>query len=182
MKVSAVLIKYQRPKELKKIIKHLKGYDFIDEILIHDNTKTNIMCYGRYITANKARNETIYVQDDDCIIDVQKLYDKYNKTKLVNGMKKEAAFIYSGVDSLVGWGTFFEKSWIKVLDKYINRFGEDHILIRESDRIFTGLLERETIVIDVEDFPSASAKYAMYKQPLHYDYKLKALERLREIL
>ena len=182
MKVTAVLVKYKRPDEIKIICDHLEKYDFIDEILIHDNTKENIMCYGRYVTAKKARNETIYVQDDDCIVDVQKLYDKYDKTKLVNGMKKEATVVYYGVDSMVGWGTFFEKSWIKVLDKYIKKFGVDNVLIREADRVFTGLLERETVIMDVKDFPSATADYAMYKQPEHHTYKALALNRLREIL
>ena len=182
MKVTAVLVKYQRPEELDTICDHLGTFDFIDEILIHDNTEENIMCYGRYKTALKAKNETIYVQDDDCIIDVQKLYDKYDRTKLINGMKKSHMLTYSGVDSMAGWGMFFEKSWIKILDKYINKFGEDDILIRESDRIFTGLLERETVVINVEDFPSATSKSALYRQPSHYEYKVKALERLRQIL
>jgi len=182
IKVTAVLVKYQRPDELDAICDHLGTFDFIDEILIRDNTKENLMGYGRYVTAKEAKNNTIYVQDDDCIIDVKKLYDKYEGTKLVNGMKPSGIKAYSGRDSMVGWGTFFEKSWIKVLDRYIDKYGKDDVLIREADRIFTYLLPRETIEMDVKDFPSATSKDALFRQPDHWDYKDKALERLRKIL
>lgn len=180
MKVTAVLLKYHRLKELKEIIKHLKGYDFIDEILIHDNTKENLMGYGRYVTAKKAKNDTIYVQDDDCIIEVEKLYKHYDGTKLINGMKAGHLGMYGGADSMVGWGTFFDKSWIKVLDKYISEYGVDDILIREADRIFTSLLPRYTVVMDVEDFPSANSEEALYRQPNHWIYKQIALKRVNE--
>jgi hypothetical protein len=178
MAVTAVLVKYKRLEELEKICEYLENYDFIDEILIHDNTKENIYCYGRYKTAVKARNDTIYVQDDDCIIDVQTLYDHYDGTKLVNGMKESHIKAYSGRDSMVGWGTFFDKSWIKVLDKYIEVYGEDDVLIRESDRIFTSLVPRETIIMDIKEFPSAYSDEALYRQPDHQNYKRKALERV----
>ena len=177
MKVSAVLLKYHRPKEIEKIIKHLKTYDFIDEILICDNSKKNLMGYGRYVTAKKAKNDTIYVQDDDCIIDVEKLYKHYDGTKLVNGMKPSHLGMYGGRDSMVGWGTFFDKSWIDVLDKYIDKYGKDDVLIREADRIFTSLIPRETIIMDVRDFPSATSKEALYKQSNHWDFKEKAINR-----
>jgi hypothetical protein len=181
MKVSAVLLRYKRPDELDAICDHLEKYDFIDEILIHDNTKENIMCYGRYVTALKARNDTIYVQDDDCIIDVEALYDRYDGTKLVNGMKPSHVKAYKGIDSLVGWGAFFDKSWIKVLDKYIDKYGKDDVLLRESDRIFTSLLPRETIAIDVKDFPSAQSEDALYKQEGHLDYRKEAIKRVIEL-
>ena len=182
MKVSAVLIKYQRLDELKKICDHLETFDFIDEILIHDNTEDNLKLYGRYVTALKARNDTIYVQDDDCIVDVEKLFSHYDGTRLVNGMKAESINYYRGRDSLVGWGAFFDKAWIKVLDKYIDEYGEDDIFIRECDRIFTSLLPRRTVAVDVKDFPSATSEDALYKQKKHKVYLEEALKRVREIL
>lgn len=178
MKVTAVLIKYNRPKELEKIIEHIEAYDFIDEILIHDNTKENLMCYGRYVTAKKAKNNTIYVQDDDCIIDIDKLYKVYDDTKLVNGMKPSHLSAYGGKDSMMGWGALFEKKWISVFDSYIDKYGVDDVLIRESDRIFTSLLPRHTVVMNVKDFPSATSDEALYKQPDHWIYKQIALERI----
>ena len=181
MAVTAVLLKYKRPDELVAICDHLEQYDFIDEILIRDNTEDNLMCYGRYLTAKEAKNDTIYVQDDDCIIDVETLYRRYDGTKLVNGMKDTHIRAYSGKDSIVGWGTFFDKSWIKVLDKYINKYGEDDVLVREADRIFTSLLPRETIVMEIKDFPSATSIDALYNNPEHYAYKSKALHRVREL-
>lgn len=182
MKVTAVLLKYRRPDELKEIVEQLEGYDFIDEILIRDNIKENLMGYGRYVTAKKAKNDTIYVQDDDCIIDVKKLYDLYDGTRLINGMKSSHMLFYRGKDSMVGWGAFFEKSWIEVFDKYIDKYGVDDILIRESDRIFTSLVPRKTIVMEVNDFPSATAHFSLYRQPKHEEYKDLARERINEII
>ena len=182
MKVSAVLIKYKRLDELKKICDHLETFDFIDEILIHDNTENNLKLYGRYLTALKARNDTIYVQDDDCIVDVEKLFRNYDGTRLVNGMKAESIKYYSGIHSLVGWGAFFDKAWIKVLDKYTDEYGKDDIFLRECDRIFTSLLTKKTVIIDIKDFPSANSDDALYKQANHKAYFKEALKRLRGLI
>lgn len=179
-KVTAVLLKYQRPKELEEICDHLEQYDFINEILIRDNTKQNLMGYGRYTTAIKARNDTIYVQDDDCIVDVAKLYKEYDGTKLVNGMKESHILAYQGVDSMVGWGALFEKKWIKVFDKYITKYGVDDLIIRESDRLFTAFVPRKTIMMEVDDFPSATADFALYRQGNHYAYRELARHRINE--
>ena len=182
MKVSAVLLKYHRPKELEEIEEHLETYDFINEILICDNSKeSNLMCYGRYLKAKEARNDTIYVQDDDCIVDVKKLYERYDGTKLVNGMKASHFDAYNSMGSMVGWGALFDKSWISVFDAYIKKYGEDKILIREADRIFTSLLPRETVVMDIKDFPSATSEEALYRQPYHLFYKVVALERVKNV-
>lgn len=183
--VSAILVGYQRPLELKAVVKDLNRYWFIDEILIHDNAAgPNIKCYGRYKSLPRAKNEAIYVQDDDCIIEnIAELYGVFDGTKLINGMKPERAGAYRGRDSMMGWGAFFMRDWAKCLDRYTEKYGEDEVLIRESDRIFTALCEvpRLTLPAIVRDFPSAMAPFALSLQPEHESMKRTALQRAYEL-
>lgn len=187
-KVSAVLITYKRPLEIEAIINHLKGFDFINEILVRDQANgKNLITYGRYITALKAKNEFIYVQDDDCIVhNIRQMYELFTSSRLINAMKKECMSRYSGRDSLVGWGAFLNKNWPKCLNRYIEQYGEDNILYREADRIFTSLLlnemPRHTVLADVTDFPSAMSRDSLSLYPLHEYYKKIALARIEEIL
>jgi hypothetical protein len=188
MKISAVLINYNRPRELEEIKKHLSGYSFIDEIIVRDNAADNLISYGRYVAMREARNPIIYFQDDDCIIgNLQKLYDEfcnYHGQVFVNGMKAERMQFYNGPDSMCGWGAFLYKDWVWVLDLYIQKYGIDYVLMREADRIFTMLMRvpRRTIVADVKDFPSAMSPDALSLQLNHEDYKRIAIERSRKVL
>lgn len=190
VKVSAILIKYQRIDELAKIIETLKQYPFIDEILIHDNTKQNIKMYGRYYAVRRARNQMIYVQDDDCIVgNLNQIYNYFVKgkcTELVNGMKPERAPFYAGLDTLVGWGAFFNKDWIGVLDWYLDKYGMDQIFLRETDRIFTSLCRavapRVTVPAVIMDFPSAMSPNALSLQREHEQSRAEAVSRCKEIL
>lgn len=183
-KVTAVLLRWKRHQELEKIEAHLQTFPFIDEIIIWDNTRgQNDINYGRYLGAMEAKNETIYTQDDDCIIEnVEELYNAYvaNEGKrLVNGMKKERMHFYRGRDSMMGWGGFFERSWIACLQVYVDKYGKDAVFYRETDRIFTSLLRvpRLTMIADVKDFPSAMAGYSLSLQRDHETMKAMALHR-----
>lgn len=183
-KVTACLLNYKRPDELREIEKHLRSFPFIDEVLIWDNSgKKNVINYGRYLAAKAARNEIIYTQDDDCIIEnVASLYSTFvalNGEKMVNGMKPERASAYRGKDSIVGWGAFFRREWASVLNKYIAKWGEDYIFHRETDRIFTVLCPVERLQVDavVKDFSSAMAPYALSLQREHEQVKAAALTR-----
>lgn len=187
-KVTAVLLRWKRHKELDKIMAHLEGFPFIDEIRVWDNTRgENVINYGRYLAAMDARNETIYTQDDDCIIEnVEELfsaYDAHGGKVLVNGMKRERMAFYRGQDSMMGWGGFFERSWIACLEHYVNKYGFDHVFYRETDRIFTSLVrvKRQTMVADVKDFPSAMAGHSLSLQSDHETMKALAIYRAKLI-
>lgn len=184
-KVSAVLTRYKRLQELEQIIENLKQYDFIDEILICNNTKDNLMSWARYEKMHLAKNDTIYLQDDDCIIEnLRELYDYYDGTKLINGFKKERMQLYPGKDTMLGWGAFLDRRWTYIpMSKYIGTYGKDRILFREADRIFTVLMEmpKLTIPVIVRDFPSAMASFALSLQPDHEITKAMALKRCEAI-
>lgn len=184
-KVSAVLLNYKRPDELQKVIEHLSTQPFIDEILVWDNSiAPNFMTYGRFMLAALARNQYVYTQDDDCIIEnIQEIFGQFDGTRLVNGMKQERMRFYEGDHTLVGWGTFFDKAWLRCFDQYTEKYGFDSLLYREADRIFTSLLDvpRLTVNADVKDFPSAIGELSMSAQPEHEDTKSKALHRCEGI-
>ncbi len=187
-KVSAVLVKWKRTNELEQIVDHLRGIGFIDEIIVWDNTAENRVCYSRYLAAiTKARNDTIYVQDDDCIVEnIPEIYSTFDGGHLSNGIKPERVIEYANQRgqepyiTLVGWGAFFKKDWVSCLDRYLEKYGEDDVLHREADRIFTYLLARHhnTIEARIRDLPSASGEMALY---LEHDHKKRINETKRRL-
>ena len=188
MNVTAVLLNYKRPRELREIEKNIRQYPFITDVIIWDNsTAHNFISFGRYLGAQRALNEHIYTQDDDCIIEnLPEIYAAYNGSKLVNGMKRERMAEYTGRDSLVGWGAFFKKEWVNILDRYVQVYGKDYIFMRECDRIFTTLLssfvDRHTVPAIVRDFPSAMSPDSLSLQPNHAAIKSIALKRAHDLL
>lgn len=191
-KVSAVLLSWKRPKELRQIKEYLSKIDFIDEIIVWKNTpQDNKMSYGSYLGAKRAKNDIIYIQDDDCIVlNIREIYATFDGKHLSNAIMAHRMRVYGSqknsepYSTMVGWGAFFKKEWIKVLDKYIERYGEDELLYREAGRIFTMLLARKhnTIMARVKEFPSARGPMALYLQPGHYDKRDLAIKRAKGLL
>lgn len=129
-KVTACLI--TKDKEYPKEI----DTSWFDEVLIKTESPS---VYERYLLAEKAKNDIIYVQDDDAIIDYKEIWKHYDG-RLTNGVTVGHQNSYRGtMVTLVGWGCFFPKSMLKNFDKYINKYGIDSHLLREADRIFTYL-------------------------------------------
>ena len=172
MKVSAILLKYKRINELNEIINSLKKQSaIIDEILIFDNRKINLCGYWRYFGALNAKNDIIYVQDDDVIVNnIPNLFKTYvnlknqNNEQIVNNITKTGAKRYNGYNqTLMGWGSLYPKHSIKILNKYIAQYGIDKLLLRDISRIYTGLINKWTNIIvtegkEIMSFPSSSNK------------------------
>lgn len=169
-------------------------FPFIDEILIRDNSKCeNIINYGRYVLAEKAKNAVIYTQDDDCIVkNLQAIYDKFCKdpNRLSTGGTQDYLNVvndnvYGSTQmAMMGWGAFFMKSWIPVLDKYIDKYGKDKCFYRETDRIFSMLMNRKHNVIDggIEHLKGKDNEHALCQQDDHIYYKELAIERCQNLL
>lgn len=186
-KATAVIVSWKRPEEVGKIVAELHQYDFIDEIIIAINKPNdNMMCYRRWLTALRAINDTIYTQDDDCIVqNLQELYNEYTGKEMVIGLKGDRLVESIGQkSSMVGWGTFLDKSWID-FDKYEAQHGVDELLIRESDRILTHKIGAERPhnyqVSDIKDFESANGGMALYRKAEHWDTKAEAIKRAKEL-
>lgn len=173
MKISAVLI--TRAKEYPKIIMDRLQLGFFDEVLIGTESPS---VYARYQLAEKARNEIIYVQDDDCLMNYQNLFTHYNNS-ITNAMPLPFKQQYDNMGcTLVGWGCYFPKNMISSFDKYIAKYGKDQHLLREADRIFTYLNKPfNTIIMPHEDLPRASSAEAMYADPNHFPSAHEALKK-----
>ncbi len=176
MKATAVLI--TKLKEYpQEVLDSLKKYNF-DEILIETECPS---IHRRYELALKAKNDLIYVQDDDCLVDVQKLYNLYNG-QITNYMKQAHYNSYRGTGvTLVGWGTFFPKKMID-FSPYLDKYPIDALFLSQTDRVFTYLNQpHHTMVTDVVDLPTATDPSRMSSLSDHWDNLSQIRQRLLSI-
>ncbi len=171
-KATAVLLNWQRPKNMPKIIESLQAQPFIDDIVVWDNSLSldvaylpvtpwegtivvssseNVCCYGRYAATMLAKHDWIVTQDDDYLVNnwpelwelAQEQPDVITANMHLN--EKDGGIIPygSGWDIMVGWGSVFRREHCRLLDAYRAMYGIDEILMREADRIFAVLFGRE---------------------------------------
>lgn len=208
-KATACLLSFKRPGNMQAIVDSLSRYDYIDEILVWNNNPNyrlslngakvrvihspeNVMCYGRFLCIKEARNQIIYVQDDDVLVkNVDVLYQEFLKdsTRIVHGLASKhyhQRHIYShfyGQSALIGWGAFFKKNWTEVLDNYLSENQEDFLFLREADQFFTILTQHkhDPLPADFKPLDHERTKgVALYLDPKHYLYKsLAASKALR---
>ncbi len=175
-KISAVLI--TRESQYPEIILDRIDIDFFDEIIVVPECPS---IYHRYVAAKTAKNDLIYVQDDDCMVNFQVLFSKYDG-RLTNTMTKTFQEKYKDLGcTLVGWGTYFPKSMLACFDKYIAKYGVDQHLLRESDRIFTAMNQPWNTVIQPHEDLFQSPERMGY-QPEHYSSMAEALEKVKAIV
>jgi len=174
-KISCILI--TREDNFPEIILDRLDQDFFDEILIYTKCPS---VYHRYLCAAKAKNDIIFVCDDDCFVNYQVLFSKYDG-RLTNTMTKEFQKKYEDMGcTLVGWGCYFHKGMLKVFDKYIDKYGVDQNLLREADRIFTHLNQPwNTVIMPHEDLFQMSDR--MGYQPNHEESAREAIEKCKAL-
>lgn len=175
-KISCVLI--TKRKEYPEIILDRLDLGFFDEILIVAESDS---VYKRYLAAKKAKNEIIYVQDDDCLVNYQVLFKHFNGL-ITNTMTKPFQTVYEPTGcTLVGWGCYFNKATLSAFDKYVEKYGVDNHLLREADRIFTYMNRPfNTVIMPHEDLFQDEAR--MSNDPEHFQSAYDALEKVRVLL
>ena len=180
-KVSAVLITREPtyPGDIR--------FDFpFDEVLVETNCKSLVR---RFELAQQARNDVIYVQDDDVQVNVARLFQHYDG-RLTNCMSWGLLQTYNGLCgnrvTLIGWGCFFPK---RLID--FSPWEDVHGLIaggrfeREIDRIFTHLAYRyqeaphNTVVMP---FQQIARTHAMCREPGHYQLRDEIIRTLEAML
>ena len=110
--ISCVLI--TKKTEYPKIIMDRLTLGFFDEILVYSECPS---VYERYKLAKEAKNEIIYFQDDDALVNYQSLFKRYNG-QITNTMTEGFKNFYEPLGcTLVGWGCYFPKSMLSVFDK-----------------------------------------------------------------
>ncbi len=166
--VSACLLSWKRPQNLPVIVRSLRQVESIDEILIWNNNPAarleiaepntrviqsdqNLGCYGRFRCAAEARNPVVYVQDDDALNhDMAGLYDQFlrDPARIAHALapthwpQRNRRTYGEAQAALVGWGAFFRKEWLPVLDELPASERREPLFRREADVFFTMLLER----------------------------------------
>lgn len=149
--------------------------------------------YGRYLATAYATNELIYTQDDDCIVkNVPELYERFmsNKPGITAGLADKPGSRHYEVEAhktpwiALGWGAFFLKSSVGVLDKWKSKYGEDELLIRKADRIFTVLCTPHDPIRSNHDIlkgpngvPSERDENALWRQKDHYQLRDTAVKK-----
>lgn len=167
--VSACLVSWKRPQNIPIIVRALRRVECIDEILVWNNnpdvklelsdgnarviqSPENLNCYGRFACAAQARNPVIYVQDDDALNhDVQGLYDQFlrDPTRISHVLaathwpQRNRRIYGEAQAALIGWGAFFRKEWLSVLDELPPAMRQDALFRREADAFFSILLQRK---------------------------------------
>jgi hypothetical protein len=148
-----------------------------DEVLIKTESPS---VYERYILASKARNEIVYVQDDDCTIDYKALFEHYNG-QITNGITQHHYDWYKDKNvTLVGWGCFFPKIMLKNIGKYASKYGVDAHLLREADRIFTYLNQPfNSVIMGHVDFSEQTGR--MWNESNHWTSMAEAIEKCKTL-
>lgn len=176
-KISCILIT-KKSVYPEIILERLTCTDFFDEIIIVNESSA---VYNRYLAAKKAKNELIFVMDDDCMVNYQELFKHYNG-QITNAIPKDFQKKYEGLGcTLVGWGAYFPKTMLGVFDKYIERYGVDNHLLREADRIFT-FLNQPFNQVDLRHEDLFQDDTRMGYQPDHYKSMHEALEKCKALI
>lgn len=172
----------KRVKELDAVRAHLELLGFKDIILATGDRKM----MNRYDACKKAKNDIIYTQDDDCIIEnIPELLKKYDEDLIVCNTKLERMVYYericSGKIALVGYGAVFHKDLLKAFKQYTSYFEEDDTLYREADRVFTWLNLKELVLADryIKDFPVAMEGMSMDTE--HFPSMYIMIDRLKQL-
>lgn len=168
--VSAVLLNWKRPYHLPRIVASLEGLPFVREVLIFNNApeplgpidadpnlevpirvfnwKQNVCTYGRCIAAQWAAHDIIYTQDDDVVVrNVPALYERFlahQQSAITAGLAHRHYELEAHQKPWLqlGWGGFFRKEWLSIIQPWIRQYGEDELLHRKFDRIFTVMFGR----------------------------------------
>lgn len=152
-----------------QILDHLSQFGF-GEVLINVDSDSP---HRKHEVFANAKFDLIYYQDDDAICPVKQLAELSDPSMINLAMKPEHYKQYKDLKLTMGlgWGSIFPKKLLESLKKYTDKYGEDEVYKRETERIFTYLnYPQNRFVLPIEDLPSAFAQDRLWRQPKHYDY------------
>lgn len=167
---------------------------------------TNLAVYGRYAAIKYARNELIYVQDDDVIVsDSQAIVDAWHKEQaymsgwtfeeepqesprdlVVCNMPPEFRHDFYADHALVGFGAVFHRdSPARAFSKW-NAYYRIQIdgtpaFNRACDVIFTALTPRALVDVPKTNMAYASALNRMWRQSSHVGERTRILGQAKEV-
>ena len=152
------------------------------EIIIKTHSTTP---HAKYELFKKAKYDILYYQDDDAICPIQRLLENSDFTKINVAMKTGHYKMYKNLRMTMGlgWGAFFPKSILSALDPYLAKYGEDELLMRDTEKILTHLsYPQNRFVLPIYDLPSSIAPDRLCMQTNHMANMRLIEDRCREFI
>jgi hypothetical protein len=172
--------------------------------VIWDNSQRarDLSVFGRYAAISECEHETIYVQDDDCLLAPESLVElaaaaeEMPRTLVAN---QPAAFRHDFYTDhcLVGFGAMFNRDLPMMAFGRFFLHGAEGLMpseallraiteqpqpfLRTADIIFTTLAPRFLVDVPYTDREFASAPNRMWKQPDHLGERTRMLELARKV-
>ncbi len=143
--------------------------------------------FGRYAGVSVLRAfgaDVVYVQDDDCLIDVEKVAGEYMPGRLVANMPQSRWADYPD-STMVGWGAVFDSNLPhRAFDWWRSAYPSCDVkqFERTCDVVFSALTSRTVIDVGFSHLPYAEQDDRMHRQPGHKaerDLMLDLCRRLR---
>lgn len=175
MKVTACLI--TREKNWPNDTISFDTWDLFDEILIATECKS---VWTRFELAEKAVNDHIYMQDDDCIAPALELSRHYDAVHITNAMGRQHYEEYRSTgETLIGWGSFFPQWRLECFDRWQSAYGNLY-LDQAPERIFTLLNQpHKSFVLPILHF---DRPVKMWTQPGHFERRAHIRELVKPLL
>lgn len=158
--------------DISPVIDSLKR---IGEVIVWDNSKavTDRKVFGRYLAAMSAKNDIIYVQDDDCIVPTEAVFSYWPDPEgrmLCNvPVSRRKDYVKRMPITLVGWGSLFHRVDLEVFKKYLDKYPEDELFDRECDRVFSYLVPHVEIEVPFQHLDYAFGSDRMGLEQRHGD-------------
>jgi len=179
------------------------GEDFpvkerFSDIIIYDNSKLlDFRVFSRFIAAQMAGTDYVYVQDDDCIVDLPSYpWHLAEPDKILCNMPPAYRPNYPGPTQLLGFGSVFHRDLIRpTFERYFEAQKESHrqsgeqgscwllddIFLVECDRVFTGLNTCKLVDIPITHLSHATAPNRLYRQSDHNERRLSIERRIAQV-
>ncbi len=201
-KITAILLSWHRPENLRRIIDGLKGMPRIAEIMLWNNdpdvkldfpgvitinSPRNYLCFARYCLVPLASQNTIWFQDDDLLVTKDQLdtiYAAYVEDSsrvygitgrdIINGFYTTDT-VYGECDIVLGQAMLFNRT---LLYHVFEPFGSMPDDMSEDDIVFCLAQPRRPFAVDispVEDLGS-SDDAALWRRPGHFERRQRAVE------
>ncbi len=179
MNVTACLVT-RGDVDMQPILDSLAG---IDVELWDNSIEQDAGVYGRYLAAERATCDIVYVQDDDCLLSaeaIDRIITAYEPGRIVANMPPDFRHHYTD-SCLVGFGAVFDRDLpARAFERY--RLAEmpwDRRL--RPDVVFTALTPFALVDVPVEILPHAYGSHRMFRQRGHSLDRQITLSRARRV-
>lgn len=149
----------------------IESLPFTDIIVWDNSLREDFQCFGRFAGIAEAKNEHVYVQDDDLIIDALALLTHYDGEGIVANKPPDETWRF------IGGGAFFHRD-LPDFSRYLDDYGSDEDFHRVADVVFAYTHPYRSVWVGYERLlPWHDAPNRMYLQPNHYEVRERARAR-----